>query len=59
MKDLTRPKRRFQTRLGQWWELLNMAAQDPITPSSERFHIVLVPGFADSDALDQLEYDAS
>jgi triacylglycerol lipase len=38
-------------------EVLNaMADQDARVPSTKRFHIVLVPGFAGFDGLGQLEY---
>jgi hypothetical protein len=33
-----------------------MAVQGARTPSTKRFHIVLIPGFAGFDALGQLEY---
>ena len=33
-----------------------MAGQDARSPSTKRFHIVLIPGFAGFDALGQLEY---
>lgn len=35
-----------------------MADQDARSPSTKRFHVVLIPGFAGFDALGQLEYYA-